>query len=249
MPGTLATTVAGLHPGVALLCVAMAIVGVAIQGSIGLGMSLVMVPPLGLIDTDFVPAAVVLVAIPVTFGMSLRERGNIDWEGIRWAVVGAVPGALAGAVLTAAAGTAAVAIVVGLAVLLAVIASVADVDITPTHPNLFAAGVVSGFGAAASAIGGPPIAITYQHEDPSTLRATLAAYFTIGGLLTAALLTLTGVLRSRQLQLGLLLVPGAAIGLWITRFVIGWLPAERVRIAVLAVSAVSAAALIVEEVV
>jgi uncharacterized membrane protein YfcA len=138
-------------------------------------------------------------------------------------------------------------IVVGLAVLLAVIASVSDVDITPTHPNLFLAGVVSGFSAAASAIGGPPMAITYQHEDPSSLRATLAAYFTIGGVVTAALLAITGVLRTRELQLGLLLIPGAALGLWATRFVIGRLPAAKVRAAVLTVSAISAAALIVNE--
>lgn len=244
----LAAAIVGLDPWVALLCLVVIAAGAALQAAIGLGMGLVAAPVLGLVDPAFVPAAVVVAVIPLGVGMAVRERHHIDLTGMGWALGGRLPGVVLGSWLAAAAGQRAIAIVVGISVLLAVIASVTGLHFRPTQRNLFLAGTASGFSATAAGIGGPPMAITYQHADPATMRATLAAFFTVGGLLSIAGLSVAGVLGSREWRLGLLLVPGVLVGLWSARFTVARLPAERVRPVVLAVCAVSAVALLVEEV-
>ncbi|NIR59973.1 MAG: sulfite exporter TauE/SafE family protein, partial [Gammaproteobacteria bacterium] len=54
-------------------------------------------------------------------------------------------------------------IAVGALVLLAVAMSVAGLKISPTRPTLITAGALSGFMSTVSSVGGPPLAITYQH--------------------------------------------------------------------------------------
>lgn len=238
----------GLSPWVALACVLVAAAGSALQAAIGIGMGLFTAPILGLVDTDFVPAAVVVAVIPLTVGMAIRERSHIDRRGMAWAVGGRVPGVVLGSWLAAAAGHTAIAVVIGVSVLAAVLASATGRRFAPTDRNLLVAGAASGFGGTAAGIGGPPMAMTYQHADPATLRATLAAFFTVGAAMSVASLVIAGVLGTRELQLGLLLVPGVLVGLASAPYTIARLPPERVRPVVLTVCTVSALALIVEEV-
>ena len=46
--------------------------------------------------------------------------------------------------------------------------------------TLVAAGLVSGVAGTATSIGGPPMAILYQHRPPRQIRTTLAVYFMVG---------------------------------------------------------------------
>ena len=58
----------------------------------------------------------------------------------------------------------------------------------------------------ATSIGGPPLAILYQHHHPGVLRPTLAAYFAIG-----AALSLVGLGVAGQLDSGVALLAAAAL--------------------------------------
>jgi uncharacterized membrane protein YfcA len=237
----------GIAPWLLVLCVVVAAAGAALQAAIGLGMGLVTAPVLGLVDPGFVPAALVVAVLPLSVGMAVRERSHVDRTGMGWAVGGRLPGVVLGSWLTAAAGQRAVAVVVGLAVLFGVLASATRLQVRTTPRNLFLAGAASGFSATAAGIGGPPMAITYQRADPATMRATLAAFFTIGGLMSVASLALAGVLGRREVQLAGVLLPGVLVGLWSARYTVARLPADRVRPIVLSVCAVSAVVLLVEE--
>jgi uncharacterized membrane protein YfcA len=71
--------------------------GAVVQGSVGLGLSLVTVPLLVLIDPSFVPGPVLCVAIVLTLLLSHRERRSIDFHGVAWVLAGRIPGTVLGA--------------------------------------------------------------------------------------------------------------------------------------------------------
>ena len=70
-----------------------------------------------------------------------------------------------------------------------------------------------GFMGTVSGIGGPPIALVYQHSDGPTLRGTLARYFTVGNLVAIPTLVVAGHLGRDELLPIAVLVPGALAGL------------------------------------
>lgn len=239
----------GIDIWLVALCLFVVMAGAALQASIGIGMGLLAAPLLGLIDPAFVPGAIVVTVVPLSVGMALRERHHIDRRGIGWAILGRLPGVVLGAWLAAAAGHDAIAVVIGVSVLVAVAASLTRVHFAPSDRNLFIAGTTSGFTGTAAGIGGPPMALTYQHSDPRTLRATLAAFFTVGAAMSITSLVITGVLGWHEFQLGVLLIPAVLVGLVISQYTVARLPAERVRPIVLAVCAASAVSLLMSRVV
>lgn len=243
-----AATVIGLHPALALLAVAIVFIGSATQASIGIGLGLLAAPTLTLIDTGFIPGALAISVVPLTIGMTVREWDHVDREIFR-AVAGRFAGVVFGAWVVSQASRNVIAVVIGLSVLLAVIGSASGVRFAPTRRNVMIAGTAAGFSGTVAAIGGPPMALTYQHSDPRTLRATLAAFNTIGSSFTIPSLAIAGAIGWRELQLAGLLVPGVVAGLWFGRFGIARMPAHRVRPFVLTACATSALVLLGRQVV
>ena len=236
----------GLSPLMILIAVGVVAIGSATQASIGIGLGLLAAPILTLIDPGFIPGAISVCVLPLSVGMTLRERDHID-RGILRAVAGRFVGVVAGAVMLSRAGHGVIAIVVGASVLVAVIGSASGLTFRPTRRNLLIAGTASGVSGTVAAIGGPPMALTYQHSDPRTLRASLAAFNTIGSTMTIPSLVIAGVLGVREMQLAAVLVPGVIAGLWFGRVGIARLPAHRVRSFVLLACATSAVVLLVNE--
>ena len=235
-----AAEVVGLDLWQLALAMTIVLVGAATQASIGVGLGLIAAPTLSLIDPSFIPGALTLAIPPLVIGMSLRERDHIDHTIYR-AVPARLVGSVAGAALVATQGQDAVTIVVGLAVLLAVVASTTGLHFRPTLRNQLLAGLGSGFSGTVAGVGGPPMAITYQHADPRVLRATLAVFNTIGLVaFTLPSLVIAGVTGRRELQLALFLVPSVIAGFVVGKYTIARLPPERVRPFVLAVCAASA---------
>ena len=237
----------GLNPWLAVLAIAIVFTGSSLQASIGVGLGLLAAPTLSLIDPAFIPGALTVCVVPLTVGMTIRERSHIDRGGISRAVVGRFIGVVLGAWLISRLGQSGIAVVVGLSVLLAVVGSLTGLHFSPTPRNLFVAGTASGFSGTVAGVGGPPMALTYQHSDPRTLRATLAMFNMVGSAFTIPSLVIAGVIGRRELQLALMLVPGVLLGLWIGQFTIARLPPERVRPIVLVVCAASALVLLARQ--
>ncbi|MDJ0769129.1 MAG: sulfite exporter TauE/SafE family protein [Ilumatobacter sp.] len=244
-----AAQIIGLDVWLALVCVVIVLVGSGLQASIGIGLGLLAAPTLTLIDADFVPGALVLANVPLVVGMTVREHHHVDRGGIGRASAGRLVGAVVGAWVAATAGAGVIASIIGVTVLLAVAASAGGVRFTPTPNSLTVAGTAAGFTGTAAGIGGPPMAITYQHADPRVLRSSLAAFNTIGSAMTITGLVVAGVIGERELQLGLLLVPGILLGLWSGKYTIARLPPARVRTYVLVACAASALTLLIRQLV
>lgn len=239
--------IAGLSPWVALVCLAVVAVGSTLQGTIGIGMGLLASPILAIADPAFLPVSVVLAVIPLGAGGAWRERGAVERRDVGTALIGRVVGVASGAWAVAALGHRFVVVVVGVSVLVAVIGSVTGLRFATTSRNLVIAGAASGFTGTAAGIGGPPMGLTYQHSSPDTMRATLAAFFAIGATMSFVALVLAGAVDRHRLALALVVLPGVPIGLACSKPLIGRLPAARIRPLVLLTCALSAVALLVDE--
>ncbi len=194
---------------------AMAIVllGGMVQGAIGFGLNLMVVPVLALLAPRSVPGSMVLLSMPMTLTMLIREHHAIDWLGVRWIAVGRIPGTVIGVAVVAAVPDAELALVVGIVIILGVVLSVLHPGIAVTRRSAGVTGVVAGVTGTAAGVDGPALALLYQHQEPHTLRATLAVCFLVGASVSGCALAIGGELSVEQLELTALLLPAMLVGL------------------------------------
>jgi uncharacterized membrane protein YfcA len=225
-----------LHFVVVSLAIGM---GAAIQGSFGYGMVLVAGPWLVLIEPRFIPGPVLLTSVLLGLLMTWRERQAVDLRGLKWAVVGRIVGtAMAGYILLLVSQEL-VTMAFGVAVLIAVVVSLAGVRIEPDRPRLLAAGLLSGLMGTIAAIGGPPLALIYQHGSPARLRSTLGGYLLLGSIMGLATLVLVGRFGLYELRLSLWLPPGLLLGFVLSSYLVPHLNPKHTRLSVLAIAAIS----------
>ncbi len=108
-----------------------------------------------------------------------------------------------------------------------------------TGPSSTAAGFVSNTFGTAVAIGGPPVALLFQHHPGPTTRATLGAFFTASVVLSIVAYALAGKLHVEQLVFALALLPALAVGMWASRHLHPFVDGGWLRPAVLVVSAIA----------
>lgn len=233
--------------GIALLCVAISFVAASVQGAIGLGYGLLATPFLAMIDTAFIPGAVLIAVLPLSISVAVGSLADIDPHGVGWAVAGRIPGVILGAAVVAVVSGRALATVLGVTVLGAVALSIWGPVVAVTAGRTIGAGVVSGFMGTATGVGGPPMALLFQRMAPAKVRATLSAFFAAGTILSIIALSVSGSLAGRQLRLGLLLLPGVVAGLWASPWIRRHVDGPRFRPILLAVCAASAVALLVRQ--
>ncbi len=221
------------------------LVGAAVQGSIGLGLGLLGAPLLALLDPTLVPATILLITSALPVLTSFREFEDVDWRGLGLALTGRLPGMLLGSwvVVTQTART--TAIVVAVVVLGAVALSVTSWKARPTPRALLLAGVVSGVSGTATSIGGPPVALLYQHASGATLRSTMGLYFLVGNVLSASVLALAGEIGTRDVARAMALLPFLLAGFLLSGPLRGHVDGTFLRTCVLLLSAAGAVTLLV----
>ena len=241
----IAASIVGLPALGAMACIAVVYLGAVMQAATGVGVGILSSPVLLWVDPDFIPACTVVVVLPLTVSVAFADRAHVDRPGVTAALVGRVPGLILGAVVVALVSDWVLAVMVSTTVLAGVLISLTTKRFTPTTPALVLAGFGSGFTGTAVGVGGPPIALTYQHSDPVTMRATISLFFSVGSVLTAIALVIAGELGWRQVELVLLLLPSVLLGLATARRYKSRLVGSAVRPVVLGLSAFSAVALLI----
>ncbi len=220
-----------------LAATAVLIIGTVIQGSVGFGVALFGAPILFWIDPVLVPGPMLVVGMAAPLLILARERRALDTGGIQWAIPGQLAGsAMAGAVL-AQVDEARLSLLFGILVLVAVALSLVAGSPRPTGPKLLGGGLLSGFMATATSIGGPPLALAYQGVHGARLRASLSAVFVVGGVAALGALAWIGRFGVAELLLGLSLLPGIVIGFWISGYTARALDKRWLRGAILGISA------------
>jgi uncharacterized membrane protein YfcA len=216
-----------------------AFVGALIQGSIGYGLNLVVVPVVAVLQPEALPGAMIVMSIPMTSGSALLERAHIDWKNVSWITLGRIPGVAIGTWIVVSFSADRLAVAIGAFVVIAAIMGVATPPIRITSLSSTLTGVTAGIMGTTSSIGGPPIAMLYQNEKGPVLRATLGAAFTIGTALSLLSLSVAGKIETFHWALGLGLFPAIAMGLYVSRFTHRWLDGGWLRPCVLAFAVLS----------
>jgi uncharacterized membrane protein YfcA len=216
-----------------------AFIGALVQGSIGFGLNLVVVPVVAIIEPAALPAAGIILALPMTLGSALREHTHIDRAGVVWMTLGRLPGVALGAWVVSVLTPETLALVIGVVVVAAVAMSLGSPPIRRRPRSQLAAGFMGGLMGTASSIGGPPVAILYQGAPGATLRSTLGATFLIGTVLSLLALGIAGQVDAFHWRFGGALVPPVLLGLWASRSLHDWLEAGWLRPCVLGFAALA----------
>ncbi len=236
----------GVEGWVVVVLASTLVVGAAVQGLVGLGLGLVAAPVTALVEPTLMPSLLLWLAALMPFVTLVREHHQIDWRGLGWSLPARLPGTVVGVAFVAWFSTRELGIAVGLMVLLSVLLTVRSVRIPVNRRTLVGAGLIGGITGTTTSIGGPPLAILYQHRHPEQIRSTLAIYFLLGAVLSLIGLGIAGSLEMRTLLMALLLAPCLFVGFVASRPLRRVVQASHIRGGVLFVCGLSSAVLLVK---
>ncbi len=227
-----------------MIAIAVVTAGAAVQGALGFGMALIAAPMLVLIDRALVPGPMIAGGLVLTVLMAHRDRAAIDVHGLSWALVGRFAGTLPAAAALAVVSATAFDLLFGGLVLTGVLLSALGLHMSPTRGHVLLAGALAGFMGTVSSIGGPPIALVYQHSDGPELRGTLAGFFVVGTFVSLAALWAVGLFGVTEIWLSLAIMPGALAGFYLSSHIARRLGDRPVRPLVLGLSFAAGAAVL-----
>jgi uncharacterized membrane protein YfcA len=215
-----------------------------VQASIGVGFALIVAPILAFAAPDLLPVALLLLMLPLNAFVGWRERHALDWFGSGWITAGRAVGTFFGFWILVAVSSTTLNLLVGIATLAAAIASLLAPAFTANRTAFVTAGLVTGITETATGIGGPPLALVYQHHAAASLRANVAVCFLIGEVFSLILLAATGRLNLWQVEAAAMLFPALALGAVASQVVHGRLDQRLLRRFVLGFAVISGIVLI-----
>lgn len=233
----------------ALALLALAVtVAALIQGAIGVGFALIVAPIAAVVRPDLLPSAILILMLPLNAFVAWRERSHFDLRSMSWITAGRFAGTFVGIWVLVAVTTSMLNLVVGVTTILAALATKLAPKFTPSPTAYLGAGMITGVTETATGIGGPPLALVYQHHPGPTLRATIALCFLLGEIFSLAVLAMKGRVGLSECGAALALMVPLLLGLGISGWVHRRLSAERLRDALLVFAVVSGLALIIQSI-
>lgn len=181
--------------------------GALVQSLIGFGLAVVACPLLYLVDPRYVPGPIIIVGFSTALLTLLRERSNLEFNGLQYALLGRIPGGYIGAFLLLLAPQPILGLIIAAIVAAAVCVSLSRISLRINRKNLFIAGTLSGVFGSIAAIGGPPMAILLADKNAAQFRASLSAFFVCSSTMTLVILASVGLFGWQDLWLGLGLLP------------------------------------------
>lgn len=215
-----------------------------IQGAVGVGFALICAPVIGLIDPTLLPVSLLILMLPLNVYLAWRERPALDSNGTLWITVGRTVGAVGGVLILSRISPHDLNLFIGASTIAAAIATLCAPTFAPGRNALITAGAVTGITETATGIGGPALAMVFQHYRAPALRSTIALCFAIGEAVSLTMLSFTGQINAGRFVSALLLVPPVILGAFISQHVHQRLNGKRLRISVMAFAIVSGAAIL-----
>lgn len=214
----------------------LVVCGAFLQSLIGIGFVMLVAPFLVLHNPAFVPVPMLLIGTFLPLLILWRDRSAINFTGIKAAVVGRIFGSMLAVWVITIISQSTFMLIFGGLVIVTVLLSVHKFNIHPTAVSVGIAGFFSGLMGTLAALGGPPMAIVYQHERGDVIRATLSGFFVLGTLLSLSFLGLAGKVGMNDFKLFALMIPGVLIGFYLSRYAVDFIDRNYMRTALLSVS-------------
>jgi uncharacterized membrane protein YfcA len=216
-----------------------------VQATTGVGFALIVAPVLAFVAPELLPVSLLILMLPLNVYVAWRERAALDRRGAAWITGGRVAGTFGGVWVLTALSASALAIFIGAATIIAAAVTLFMPSFRPGRRSLVVAGVVTGVTETATGIGGPPLALVYQHHAAAILRSTIAFCFLVGELVSLAFLGVAGRTNLSQVSSAALLLPALVVGAALSRYAHQRLTDRVLRMFVLAFAIVSGAVLVV----
>ncbi len=228
-----------------VIALAITLAGAIVQGTIGVGFGILSVPVLSLINPVLAPVPQLLLAVPLAMSMTWRERSHIDVKGVAWLVAGRLPGALLGLWILGLAAQRSIDIGISVSVIVAVLILGTGITVRRNAGTEFGTGIVAGIMGMVASMGGPPAALLFKDAEGPTVRASLALFFSGGLTVTVLFRVAADRITGDDLVLAALLFPGLLGGYLISSRLRHRLDGHAIRPAILTVSMLAAAGLLV----
>jgi uncharacterized membrane protein YfcA len=225
-------TVAGF-----LVAVAVIIFGSIVQGTIGFGLGLLSAPFIAIAIPGAIPVVLVMVAWPIGAVTASREHHALDWFALRWMLVGSVPGTVIGLWIIHLASDDQLAILVGAVTIVGVFTTIVSPPIPINRGTACGAALLGNITGTAASVGGPPVALLFQHHRGPIVRSTLGAYFALTATLSVVGYAVTGAITLDKALLALALLPAMLSGVWLSKHFHVLVDKHWLRPSVLALSA------------
>jgi uncharacterized protein len=233
-----------VSPAIFFVLFASVAIGALVQGTIGFGMNVIAAPIAAALAPELLPAAMIILALPMTAGSAVRERAHIDRAGVVWTTLGRIPGIALGTFIVGVFDPDTLARWVGAMVVIAALMSLGAAPLTIRTGPAILAGAVGGVMGTTASMGGPPVALLYQHAPGPVMRATLGGTLLIGSLLSLLALSVAGHVSPGHWLVGLALTPAVAVGLFASRSLHGRMDAGWLRPSVVGFACVAGLAVI-----
>ena len=195
------------------------LVGAFVQGSTGLGFALISGPVIGMIEPQLLPVFLLIQMIPLNGYVTWRERHALDVPGTTWISVGRFAGTFGGLAVLFLVTDQQLSLLIGVSTVLAVLMTLLAPSFEPGRGAFLTAGLVTGVTETSTGVGGPPLALVYQHRPAPVLRSTVAACFLVGELISLVILAVSGRITPDQVRPALLLLPAVVVGALLSRLV------------------------------
>lgn len=215
------------------VCCLAAGAGAAVQGVLGFGYALLVVPALLVVAPAAVPTAALVVGMPLVLILAVGERDAAELASVRRLTLGRVPGTALAALFLRIASPTLIAGAAGALLLLAVAVSLVRGAGRASNGLEVGAGFLSGLAGTIGAIGGPYLGLAVVDRPARVMRATVSAAYAFGLGLSGLAVLLAGGLHAASVALGAALVPATLVGLPVGRRHAGRLEGERLRAVVL----------------
>jgi uncharacterized membrane protein YfcA len=204
----------------ALLFIGLAVfVAAFVQGCSGMGFAMLSAPIVGLFAPSLIPVMLLVLMIPLNAYIGWRERSAVDWRGVRLISAGRFAGTFAGLWILLAVNLHQLALLIGWSTLIAAVVALLSPSFNLNRAGLAVVGLVTGVFETSTGVGGPPLALAYQHKKGAVLRSTVALCFLIGELISMVVLALGGKVDAHTLAISARMLPFLALGSYASKFV------------------------------
>jgi uncharacterized membrane protein YfcA len=217
-----------------------------VQGSTGLGFALISGPVIGIVQPRLLPVFLLIQMIPLNGYVTWRERHALDSAGVAWISLGRFFGTFGGLAVLLLVTEQQLSLLIGISTLLAVLVTLLAPSFQPGKGAFLTAGLVTGVTETSTGVGGPPLALVYQHRPAPVLRSTVAACFLLGEVMSLSILAMSDSITPDQLRIALLLLPAVIVGALTSRLVHHRLDGRVMRYLVLGFALVSGAVVTVQ---
>lgn len=189
--------------------------GSFIQSTTGMGFGQIVGPVMGLLEPSLIPVVLLVLMLPLNGHIAWRERSSINWFGFKWITLGRIVGTAVGLTILIILPINFLGILLGVSIVFASVASLVAPVFSPGKAAFSCVGVLTGITETSTGVGGPMLALSFQHMSVATLRSSAAMCFVVGEVLSLLLLTISGYLNPAQIKPLFWLLPLLLLGMFL----------------------------------